>query len=78
VEVISSWLEIYRNKENWGMLLERSLAICNRNEGPGGATTAIGNTAIGRFYYQLAMKQSIVHTKGTQRLLAKSYLDEGI
>jgi hypothetical protein len=57
---------------------ERSLADFIRNEGPDGVNTAAGNTEFGRFYYQFAIEQSIVHTKRTQLLLANSYLDEAV
>jgi ABC-type Mn2+/Zn2+ transport system ATPase subunit len=40
--------------------------------------TAVLNKAIYRFYYQFAMKQSILHMKRTQLQLVKSYLDEAI
>jgi hypothetical protein len=59
-------------------LLERSLAIFTRNEGPDGANTAIVNSSVGSFHYQLAMRCSTGHSKRTQLLLAKSYLDEAI
>jgi hypothetical protein len=59
-------------------LFERSLAIYTRKEGPDAGNTAATNSAIGRFYYQFAMRQSIVHKKRTQLLLAKLYLDEAV
>jgi len=57
-------------------LYERSLAICVRNEGPDGVNTAGSNVDIGELHYQLAMKSSTAHTKRTQLLLAKSYLEK--
>jgi tetratricopeptide (TPR) repeat protein len=59
-------------------LLERSLSIAVRNEGPDGVNTAVANIVIGQFYYQFAMKQSVVHKKRSPLILAKSYYDEGI
>jgi tetratricopeptide (TPR) repeat protein len=59
-------------------LFERSLAICVRDEGPDGVNTALANSHTGQFHYQVAMTSSIVHTKRTQLLLAKSYLDEAV
>jgi hypothetical protein len=59
-------------------LFERSLAICGRNEGPDGVNTAEVNREIGQFHYKIAMASSVVHTKRTQLLLAKSYSDEAV
>jgi hypothetical protein len=57
-------------------LLERSLSIFIRNEGPDGMNTAVVSIYMGHFYYRLAMRQSTVHTKRTQLILAKSYSQE--
>jgi tetratricopeptide (TPR) repeat protein len=59
-------------------LFERSLAIIIRKEGPDGANTAVVNVDIGQFHYKIAMTSSIVYTRRTQLLLAKSYSDEAI
>jgi tetratricopeptide (TPR) repeat protein len=59
-------------------LLERSLAIFVVNEGLDGPNIAAGNIDIGRFHYKLAMTQTIISTKRTQLLLAKSYTEEGV
>jgi hypothetical protein len=59
-------------------LFERSLANFKRNEGPDGVCTAIANIEIGQFQYNFAMMQSVISTKRTQLLLAKSYFEEGI
>jgi tetratricopeptide (TPR) repeat protein len=59
-------------------LYEHSLASFIRNEGLDGGNTAFVNITIGEFYYQLALRQSILHTKRTQLLLAKSYSEEAI
>jgi tetratricopeptide (TPR) repeat protein len=73
---------ILKNQGKYGHetkeLYERSLAICVRDEGPDGANTAAANMEIGQFHYKIAMTSSIVHTKRTQLLLAKSYIDEGV
>jgi hypothetical protein len=53
-------------------LLERSLAISVRNQGPDGANTAALNVDTGQFYCKIAMTSSTGHTKRTQLLLAKS------
>jgi tetratricopeptide (TPR) repeat protein len=58
-------------------LFERSLANFISNEGPDGMNTAAVTTEIGHFYYKLAMTQSIISTKRTQLLLAKSYFEKG-
>jgi tetratricopeptide (TPR) repeat protein len=57
-------------------LLERSLAISIRNEAPDGKNTASVNIKLGKFHYELAMKQSDVHAKRSQLLLQKSYCEE--
>jgi hypothetical protein len=59
-------------------LFERSLAISVVNEGPDGTNTVVGNIYIGQFHYTLAMVQSVLSTKRTQLLLAKSYTEEAI
>jgi tetratricopeptide (TPR) repeat protein len=57
-------------------LLKRSLDIDVMNEGLDGLNTAVGNISIGRFYYKLAMIQSVISIKRTHLLLAKSYAEE--
>jgi hypothetical protein len=57
-------------------LFERSLANITRNEGSDGVNTAAASIIIGQFYYQLAMTQSMISTKRSQLLLAKSYFKE--
>jgi tetratricopeptide (TPR) repeat protein len=57
-------------------LFDRSLANFERNKGPDGVNTAAVNNDIGQFHYQLAMMQSVISTKRTQLLLAKSYSEE--
>jgi hypothetical protein len=57
-------------------LLERSLAIFVRIYGPDGVNVAAVTTEIGQFHYELAMIQSVISTKRTQLLLAKSYFEE--
>jgi hypothetical protein len=57
-------------------LFERSLANITRNKGPDGVNTAAATAEIGQFHYELAMIQSVISTKRTQLLLAKSYLEE--
>jgi tetratricopeptide (TPR) repeat protein len=59
-------------------LLERALAINVMNEGPDGTNTAHGNIQIVRFHYKVAIKQSIMSTKRTQLLLAKSLAEEAV
>jgi tetratricopeptide (TPR) repeat protein len=74
--------KILRKQGNFGdeakELYERSLSILVRNEGPDGANTAFGNIAIGQYIYEFALKQSIIDTKRTQLLQAKSYFDEAV
>jgi hypothetical protein len=59
-------------------LFERSLAIFIRNKGPDGMNTAAVTSNIGNFHYQLAMIQSMISTKRTHLLLAKSYIEEAL
>jgi hypothetical protein len=59
-------------------LFERSLANFKRHEGPNGTNTAVGTIDIGNFFFNLAMKESTVHSKRTQLLLAKSHIEEAI
>jgi hypothetical protein len=80
-----SWILLGRILMNQGKLgdetkelLERSLATFAVNEGLDEPNTALANTDISRFYYKLAMIQSIVSIKRTQLLLAKSYAEEAI
>jgi hypothetical protein len=56
---------------------ERSLAILVMNEGLDGPDTAVANTDMGNFHYQLGMTQSEMSIKRAQLLLAKSYAEEG-
>jgi tetratricopeptide (TPR) repeat protein len=57
-------------------LHERYLAIFIRNEGPDGSNTAAGNYNLGRYYHQLADKQTTVALMQKQLLLAKVYFEE--
>jgi tetratricopeptide (TPR) repeat protein len=59
-------------------LLERSLAIYVRHEGPDGANTVAAYAALGDYHYRFALKESIISKKQTQLLLAKSYSDEAV
>jgi tetratricopeptide (TPR) repeat protein len=74
--------KILQKQGNFGnktqKLFECSLDISTACEGRDGVNTAAANIAIGQFHSQLAMKQSTVHTKRTQLLLAKSYIDEAV
>jgi tetratricopeptide (TPR) repeat protein len=58
-------------------LLERSLAIFIRREGPDGANTAISNINTGNYYDELARRQPTVDTKRKYFLLSKSHIEEG-
>jgi tetratricopeptide (TPR) repeat protein len=57
---------------------QRALAIFIRHEGSDGVNTSVVNIDIGQYYYELANTQSVVSTKRTQLLLAKSHLEEAI
>jgi hypothetical protein len=59
-------------------LFERSLAIEVVNEGLDGPNTALGNLAIGNFYYKLATIKSVMSIKRTQLRLAESYTEEAV
>jgi hypothetical protein len=59
-------------------LFEHSLAIDVVNEGLDGPNSALANTDIGRFHYNLAIIQSVISIKRTQLLLAKSYAEEAV
>jgi hypothetical protein len=59
-------------------LLKRSLANFIRKEGPDGVNTAVSTSKLGKFYYDLAMMQSMASTKRTQLLLAKSHIVEAL
>jgi hypothetical protein len=58
-------------------LLERSLAIFIRKEGPDGANTAILNVSLGSYYYDLPRRQLTVATKRKYFLISKSHIEEG-
>jgi hypothetical protein len=57
-------------------LHERFLAISIQNNGPDGSNTAAGNSNLGRYYLQLAVKQATVDLRQTQLLVAKAYFEE--
>jgi tetratricopeptide (TPR) repeat protein len=59
-------------------LLERSLAITIRTEGPDDETTAFGNIDSGQFYWQLSKLQPTVNLRRMQLQVAKTHCEEAL